>query len=419
MTTYWNETDNSGMLYPLITTLSAQSNYEICVLLANDVDKIKLQKALTRAYDRYKCNKVELENNFFRACFVENNRPIVVHDYNGILVGRINFRKNNNYLIEVSTRKNEIHLKFFHALSDGQGAIVFIACLLTEYAKECGAEIKEDYFPEKAGENENAYRKYLDKSISKKGLIGAMSARALQVKGTYFRRDGLGLISGTAPVSEVLALARSYGCSMTVLLGAVAMLTVNEIYGDRKKAPSLFVPVNLRKYFKTNTLSNFVSSAKCVLPPDIQGLEETIKLLNTALENELKEENLKKAILLASTVDTNPFAKYCPLFIKRAFIKFGRELVTTGTQTMILSNLGKVTLPPEVMPFVKDVNFYLNCNRRTPVNFTVSSFKDTLTVCFTRHIVERKVEKLFFEKMRALGVDFEISSNFKEEENDL
>ena len=419
MTTYWNKTDNSGMLYPLITTLSAQSNYEICVLLADVVDKSKLLRALTRAYDRFKCNKVELQNNLFRACFVENNRPIVIHENNGVLVGRINFRKNNNYLIEVSTKDNEIHLKFFHALSDGQGAIVFISCLLVEYAKECGVEISEDYFPEKEGENENAYRKYIDKSISKKGLIGAMSASALQVKGNPFKHDGLGSISGVAPVSEVLALSRRYGCSMTVFLGAVAMLTVNELYGDGKKAPSLFVPVNLRKYFKTNTLSNFVSSAKCVLPPDISDLAETTKLLNSALEKELQEENLKKAILLASTFDTNPFVKFCPLFIKRAFIKLGRELVTRGTQTMILSNLGKVAFPKEVMPYVKDIKFFLNCNRRTPVNFTVSSFKDTLTVCFTRHIVDRKVEKLFFEKMRALGVDFEISSNFKEEENGL
>lgn len=419
MTTYWKETDNSGMLYPLITTLSQQSNYEICVLLSDVVDKDKLKRALERAYDRFKCNKVELQNNFFRACFVENNRPIVIHDNDGVLVGRINFRKNNNYLIEVSTKENELHLKFFHALSDGQGAIVFIGCLLTEYAKECGACVDEDYFPEKEGENENAYRKYLDKTISKKGLLGAMSEGALQVKGSFFKSDGLGTISGEAPVSKVLELSRRYGCSMTVLLGAVAMLCVNEIYGDGKKSPSLFVPVNLRKFFKTNTLSNFVSSAKCVLPPNIHDLEETIKLLSVSLENELKEENLKKAILLASTVDTNLLVKYCPLFIKRAFIKLGRELVKTSTQTMILSNLGKVGFPPVVMPFVKDVKFFLNCNRRTPVNFTVSTFNDTLSVCFTRHIVEKKVEKLFFEKMRALGVDFEISSNFKEDENGL
>lgn len=419
MTTYWKKTDNSGMLYPLITTLSAQSNYEICVFLTDAVDKNKLQVALERAYDRFSCNKVELQNNLFRACFVENNRPVVIHENNGKIVGRINFEKNNNYLIEVSIKDNEVHFKFFHALSDGNGAMCFINAVITEYAKESGAVIEKDYFPKKEGENENAYKKYLDKSISKKGLISAMSASALQVKGKFFKRDGLGFILGEAPVSDVLALSRKYGCSLTVLLGAVAMLTVNEIYGDGKKAPSLFIPVNLRKYFETNTLSNFVSSAKCVLPPDIDNLEETIKLLSTALENELKEENLKKAILLASTVDTNPFVKYFPLFLKRMFIKLGRELVTTGTQTMILSNLGKITFPNEVMPFVKDIKFYLNCNRRTPVNFTVSSFNGTLTVCFTRHLVEKRIEKTFFEKMRKLGVDFEISSNYREDEYGL
>ena len=70
------------------------------------------------------------------------------------------------------------------------------------------------------------------------------------------------------------------------------MLTVNELYGNGKKSPSLFIPVNLRKYFPSNTLLNFVSSAKCILPPDIKDLENTIELLSSALNNELKEENL-------------------------------------------------------------------------------------------------------------------------------
>lgn len=419
MTTYWKKTDNSGMLYPLILTLSAQSNYEICVFLASPAEPDKLRLAVEKAYDRYKCNKVELQNNLFRTCFVENNRPVVIHENNGKLVGRIKFGQNNDYLIEVSYRGNEVHFKFFHSLSDGKGATVFINCVLTEYVKLLGAEITEVYFPVKEDENENAYQRYLDKSLSKKGLISGMSSPALQVKGRYFKRDGLGLISGEAPVSDLLTVSRKYGCSITVLLGAVAMLVVNEMYGDGKKAPALFVPVNLRKYFPSNTLSNFVSSAKCVLPPDIKELESTIKLLSEALNNELKPENLKKAILLASTVDTNPFVKYCPLFIKRAFIKLGREIVTTGTQTMILSNLGNITLPEEVMPYVKNFHFYLNCNRRTPVNFTISSYNGTATVCFTRHIVEKKIERAFFEKMRELGVDFEINSNFKEDEYGL
>lgn len=419
MTTYWKKTDNSGMLYPLITTLSTQSNFEICVFLNVKADKDKLQKALSRAYERFVCNKVELENNFFRACFVENNRPVVVHENNGKLVGRIDFRKNNEYPIEVSIKDKEIHFKFFHSLTDANGAMIFVSAVITEYARENGTHISKDYFPIEEGEDENAYNKYVDKSVSKKGLISSISASALQVKGKFFHRDGLGVIAGEAPADEVLALSRKYGCSLTVLLGAVAMLVVNEIYGDRKKAPSLFIPVNLRKYFKSNTLSNFVSSAKCVLPPDIDDLEQTVKLLNHALANELKEENLKRAIVLASTVDTNPFVKYCPLVVKRALIRLGREFVTTGTQTMILSNIGRITMPEEAMRYVDDVKFYLNCNRRTPVNMSVSTYNNKLTVCFTRHIAEKKIERRFFEKMREAGVDFEISSNFREDENGL
>lgn len=410
----WTITDNSGMLYPLILTLSTQSNFEFCVTLQEAVNPLYLLSALEKTYERFAFTKVELQNNLFRSCLVENNHRVVIHQNSGKLLGRINFAKNNNYLIEVSYIDNEIHFKFFHSIADGNGAMVFIKYLLIEYAKLTGSQIDNDNVTVKNGENENAYQRYLDKNVEAKGLISSAKSASLQVKGKYFMHDGLAYISGEIDLKKALEVSHKYNCSLTVFIGAVAMLTVNELYGNGKKSPSLFIPVNLRKYFPSNTLLNFVSSAKCILPPEIKDLENTIELLSSALNNELKEENLKKALYLASTVANNPFTKFCPFFLKRELITFGRELVTTGTQTMILSNIGNVILPDGMDKVVKNINFFLNCNRRTPVNLSIGSFNGILSVCFTRHIVEKKIEKAFFEKMRDLGLDFEIHSNYRE-----
>lgn len=413
--TYWEKTDNSGMIYPLILTLSAQSNFEFCVTLSDEVDPIILRQALVNTYERFSYAKVELQNNLFRSCFVENNAKIVVHKNNGKILGRINFTKNNNYLVEVSYVGRELHLKIFHSLSDGTGAFVFVKYLLIEYARLMGVNIQNDNTVELDGEHENAYDRYIDKTVQTKGLINDARSSALQIKGKFFRTDGLGLIIGDIPLEEIHALSKYYGCSITVLLGAVVIETIKELFGNKKKQPSLFFPVNLRKFFPSNTLLNFVASAKCVLSAEKMSLEETIAELKTVLKDRLSEINLKRALVLASTIANNPITRFCPFFLKRQLITFGRELTTHGTQTMILSNLGEFVLPDEVKPLVSGINFYLNCNRRTPVNMSVSSYNGTLSVCFTRHIVERKVEKLFFEKMRALGLDFEIRSNYRED----
>lgn len=413
--TYWEKTDNSGMIYPLILTLSAQSNFEFCITLSEPVDPEILRQALVNTYERFSYAKVELQNNFFRSCFVENNAKVVVHKNNGKTLGRINFVKNNNYLVVVSFVDCEIHLKIFHSLSDGTGAFVFVKYLLIEYARLKGVNVENDNKVELDGEHENAYDKYIDKSVGRKGLLSDAKAPALQIKGKFFRNDGLGLIVGDIPLDDIHALSRRYGCSITVLLGAVVIETIKELYGNKKGQPSLFFPVNLRRFFPSNTLLNFVTSAKCVLSAEKTSLEETIAELKAVLKDRLSETNLKRALLLASTIANNPITRFCPFFLKRQLITFGRELTTQGTQTMILSNLGEFVLPEKVKPLVSGINFYLNCNRRTPVNMSVSSYNGTLSVCFTRHIVERNVEKLFFEKMRALGLDFEIRSNYRED----
>lgn len=416
---YWEKTDNSGMLYPLILTLSTQSNFEFCVCLSEDVNPEKLKDALEKTYARFRFAKVELQNNLFRSCFVENNREVVVHKNTGKLLGRIDFAKNNNYPVEVSYIGKEIHFKFFHALSDGTGASVFIRYLVIEYAKNSGVDVVNDNQTEKPGEHENAYQRYLDRSVSKKGLISNMKSSALQVKGKFFHHDGLGLICGELPLADVIAVSKKYNTTITVLLGALAMQTVEEIYGDKKQKPTLFIPVNLRKFFQSNTLLNFVSSAKCVLPPDLGDLSNTVGLLKTAIDNELSTDNLKKALLVASTVATNPVTKFCPFFLKRELITLGREFVTKSTQTMILSNIGAFDFPKELGDFVTNAYFCLNCNRRTPVNMSISSYNGVLSICFTRHIFEKKIEKLFFEKLRSLGLDAEIHSNFRENDYDL
>ena len=69
---YWRKADYSGMLYPLIMTLSSQSNFRLSAKLVEKVDPDVLLAALKEAYDRYYMFKVELNNGLFRSCFVEN-----------------------------------------------------------------------------------------------------------------------------------------------------------------------------------------------------------------------------------------------------------------------------------------------------------------------------------------------------------
>ena len=63
------------------------------------------------------------------------------------------------------------------------------------------------------------------------------------------------------PVKALSAKAKEYGVSMTVLLTAIFLCAIHEKMTKRQeeKPVVLMVPVNLRKYFPSDSLLNFFS----------------------------------------------------------------------------------------------------------------------------------------------------------------
>jgi len=414
---YWRKTDNSGMLYPMIMTLSQQSNFTLSATLSEKVEPDLLLSALKSTYERYRMFKVELNNGFLRACFVENFDEPKIFENNGVILGRINVNANNGYLIRITYYEKRIFGEFFHGLTDGGGATHFFSYLLSAYVSlKHGVEFKEENFPRLDGEEEDAYERYYDKSIGTKGVLKSVSKNAAQVKGKFFRHDGMGVISGSCDFQEIKALSKDFGCSVTSLLGAFALSAcVNSRASTDKNAPAVMFPINLRKFFPSDTLLNFVCMETISVDKDLPKTpREYAKSIGKDLKERLNQDHLKFSISVASTVAHNPVVKFAPSFLKRSLIVLGRSFVTKTKQTIIVSNLGSFDLPKDVEPYVLDVEFLLNCNERTPLNMAVLTYKGKVRVSFTRHILENDVERKFFEQMRAEGIDFTVRSNYRE-----
>ena len=64
-----------------------------------------------------------------------------------------------------------------------------------------------------------------------------------------------------------------------------------------------------------------------------------------------------------------------------------------------------------------DFAFMLNANRRTPENLAIVSYGDTLSLTWSRHIVENDVDREFYRILREeLGLDAVVNSNYREVE---
>ncbi len=417
----WYRLDNSGMIYPMVITLTTQSIYRLGACLTEDVDPNLLKAAVNTALERYPYYKVELKHGLFRHYFDENEKAPVICEDDGVLLKIINFRQNRNYLFRVTYYGKRIFIDFFHGLCDGNGGMEFLKTVLYYYCRLCGKEISAENVitldtPVDETETEDAFKKYYKKIKVQNGLNKMVSGNAFRAKDEQFEYEGFGLIQGTVATEKLLAAARSHNCSITVFLSALALLSVAKSYGDQKQKEDFiaFIPVNLRKFFPSQTKFNFTNFAKCPVPRSTElSLDAFISYIKDGLKQQLIEEELQVKISFSSLMDVMPLFRFMPLFIKGFLSRTGRSLSPKSKQTMIISNLGEINMDDGGL--IDHFLFNLNCSKKTPVNVAVASYKSKTVISFTRKLINTKIEEAFFKELACECGEVSVISNFREE----
>lgn len=103
--------------------------------------------------------------------------------------------------------------------------------------------------------------------------------------------------------------------------------------------------------------------------------------------------------------------KITPLFLKNIVMKAVFNAVGERKSCLSLSNLGAVTMPEVMLPYVERIDFILGVQATAPYNCGVISFKDTLYINFIRDIRESELEAHFFAVLRDMGIEAEVESN--------
>ena len=87
------------------------------------------------------------------------------------------------------------------------------------------------------------------------------------------------------------------------------------------------------------------------------------------------------------------------------------DAVGERNSCLTLSNLGAVTLPEEMRPYVARLDFVLGVQATRPNNLGVLSYGDKLYCNFIRKIEEPTLEREFFQFLRGLGLSVKVESN--------
>jgi NRPS condensation-like uncharacterized protein len=312
-------------------------------------------------------------------------------------------------------------VELFHAIADGNGGMIFAKTLAAEYVRlRYGCEVASTHGV--LDLNEAPKREELEDSFSRYASPVALSRKediAYEIKGEREPDRFLHVTTGILESEAVRALAKTYGATVTVFLAAVMMEAVDELQRQQVKNPrrykpvKVLIPVNLRKLFGSQTLRNFANYITPAIDPRMGrfSFEEMISVIHHQMGLELNAKRMAAKFTTNVRDEQSKILRVMPLFVKNLAMKMVYNRVGERTASICMSNLGVVELPEGMRPYVTRMDFVLGIQADSPCNCGICSYDGKLYVTFTRGIVESELERLFFTKLRKMGLHVLVESN--------
>ncbi len=417
----WMRLDNAAKIYPAAKRRNWNNFFRISATLTEAIDTGVLASALDVTARRFPSIAVRLRRGVFWYYLEEIPKTPSIQPEKSCPLAHAPFHDVRQCAFRVLVYKNRVAVEFFHALTDGTGALVFVKTLLAEYLSEkYGLSVPaekgvlgrlEEPSPE---ELEDSFARYA-------GDVTASRAEstAYHLSGTPERDGYKNLVTMMIPAEKLRACAKKHGVSVTELLCAAMMQAIGELQAEKvpnvrhRKPVKVLIPVNLRNLFPSRSLRNFASYITPEIDPRMGdcSFSELCSLVHhkMGLENNRRTMRAKFAANVAS--ERSPILRVMPLFIKNIAMKAVFDAVGECKSCLCLSNLGRVELPEVMVPYVQRMDFIIGVQARAPHDCGVVTWGDTVYINCIRSIQEPELEYRFYRVLHRLGLPVKVESN--------
>ena len=417
----WMRLDNAAKIYPAAKRRNWNNFFRISATLTEPIDTAVLASALDVTARRFPSIAVRLRRGVFWYYLEEIPKTPPIQPEKSCPLAHAPFHEVRQCAFRVLVYKNRVAVEFFHALTDGTGALVFVKTLLAESLSEkYGLSVPaekgvlgrlEEPSPE---ELEDSFARYA-------GDVTASRAEstAYHLSGTPERDGYKNLVTMMIPAEKLRACAKEHGVSVTELLCAAMMQAIGELQAEKvpnvrhRKPVKVLIPVNLRNLFPSRSLRNFASYITPEIDPRMGdcSFSELCSLVHhkMGLENNRRTMRAKFAANVAS--ERSPILRVMPLFIKNIAMKAVFDAVGECKSCLCLSNLGRVELPEVMVPYVQRMDFIIGVQARAPHDCGVVTWGDTVYINCIRSIQEPELEYRFYRVLHRLGLPVKVQSN--------
>ncbi|SHL58488.1 Acetyl esterase/lipase [Anaerocolumna jejuensis DSM 15929] len=416
----WMRLDNAAKIFPATYRRNNNHVFRLSATLTEEVDNTFLQSALDATVKRFPTIAVRLRRGLFWYYLEEIVMAPEIQEERAYPLAKMPFENIRKCAFRVLVYQNRIAVEFFHALTDGNGGLIFLKTLVAEYLKQrytieipavngvlnCSEAATEQ-------EKQDSFQKYAG-TVTK----SRAADNSYRLSGTNENEGYLNATTFLLDTKELLNAAKRQGVTLTVFVAAVLIKACYEIQNEtvplkKQKPLKLLIPVNLRKLFYSKSLRNFVLYVTPGINPQMGkwSLEEICKSIHHQMGLLVNKKEMAAMITANVRVEQLIVLRIIPLFLKNLVMKIAYNLVNEGKNCLALSNLGVVCLPDEMQNYIERFDFMLGASPQDVYNCGVISLGNLLCLNFVRSIKEPILEQKVYSILKMQGVNVKAEGN--------
>ena len=409
----WRRLDNYAKLFPLASTKDYKTVFRISVVLKDKIDPEILEKSVKIALNKFKFFKVRMRKGIFWYYFETNSKNPLITEENEYPCKFIDLPLNNDYLFRITYFDCKINLDIFHCLTDGNGALDFLKEITYNYiemkflgnASTSRAKEREIKY-----NSEDSYIKNYNKKIKAK----RNSKRAYNLTGRILPPGVVSVTHEFISLNKVREIAKANGASITQFLTACLIFSIHEVgvkLDKSKKEIRIQVPVNLKKYFPSKTISNFFSYIDVNVDTNKEkNFNNILEKVKQEFSDKLTEEELLKTIAVNLRLTNNYVLRAVPLFLKKIVVSNAhKEYRRYNTTT--LSNIGRIGMMQEYKPYIDKFLLLIAPEDIEKIKCTICAYEDIMVFSFASVLESKKVEMKFKEVLESFNINVELDGN--------
>lgn len=420
----WYTLDNAGILYSALQKEEYSAIYRFSAVLKDRVDPVVLQRAVDECVPRFPGFAVRIKRGAFWYYLEPNSAPgpFVKRDISNPCQP-VRFKEDNGWLIRFYYYETRVSLEVFHALSDGAGALTFFRTVLAAYFRETGHDIPYTGHglldlrePPLREEREDAYARY----AGKRTVRGGMQKKAYPNTGTREPFYTLNVTMGFVPLDQLRAVAKRYGATVTEYLTAVLLKVLIEKQRRerpvREKPVALAIPINLRPWFPSVTLRNFIITIRPCIDPSLgeYPFEDVLNYTRHFMRLEQDRARMRASFTGNVRFQTNKLLGVIPVFLKNPIMALSYWLAGVRPYSGTYTNPGAFKVPHEMTSLIEHMEVILGQATVPRVHCASISYGNTMEITFAGTLKESETERDFFRFLVRTGIPVKVTSNREE-----